>query len=126
VVISILMKFRICMPSVLMLSASFAWGINAQEDASLETSEFVLAPNSLIIPGTSEAGAHSGLVKSTLQGTVVSSAPPPAAMVPADLAPQSKPDHWSELPEAASATLGMIGTVILLLRRRQQPVGNSP
>lgn len=45
-----------------------------------------------------------------------------AAVHPVDHAIHNPPGTWNAVPEAASATLGLIGTLMLLLRRRAKSV----
>jgi hypothetical protein len=66
------------------------------------------------------AGEEPGFVKITNRNV---SEPPVhlhAAVHPVDDVIQTPPGTWNAVPEAASATLGLIGTLMLLLRRRMK------
>jgi hypothetical protein len=58
--------------------------------------------------------ADSGFVKITSRAT----SELPLSLHPVDAALQNPPDGWNAVPEAASAALGLVGTLMLLLRRR--------
>jgi MYXO-CTERM domain-containing protein len=49
-----------------------------------------------------------------------------APLHPADAALQNPPDGWNAVPEAASAALGLVGMLMLLLRRRVKSVAKAP
>jgi len=50
----------------------------------------------------------------------------PLILHPVDTTLQNPPDGWNAVPEAASASLGLVGTLMLLLRRRVKSMPKAP
>jgi len=74
---------------------------------------------SMAKPSAEEASgaADHGFVKITNR-TPVLSHPVQVALQPVDPSLENQAEEWNAVPEAASATLGLIGTLLLFLRRR--------
>jgi hypothetical protein len=64
------------------------------------------------------AGKNPGVVEITHRMTPSLSPPLQVALHPVDAVLENPPEGWNAVPEAASATLGLVGTLLLLLRRR--------
>ena len=106
---------------------SFLDGVLVVDSAYASTDRIELPPPSIAdaaepCTDITAAGNNPGFVEIANRSNPDLSPP----LHPVDGSIDNPPDGWNAVPEAASATLGLVGTLFLLLRRRMETISKVP